>query len=67
MHIFFLIWTSVIWDNCSRYIEEKLLKFPKKAGILIINRDFDTPSTFIFSIKWMTFTERGIHQKLYKT
>ena len=40
----------------------------RKAGRLILNKDFDTPSTFLFS--WMTFTERVIYQKaiqMYKT
>ena len=62
-----LDYCCVIWDNCSRYIEEKLLKFPKKAGILIINKDFDTPSTFIYSIKWMTFPAIQMYKTLSGT
>ena len=34
------------------------------TGRLIINKDNDTPSTFLFSqLKWMTFPERVIYQK----
>ena len=63
MHIFFLIWTIVLsWKNS---------KISEKAGRLILNKDFDTPSTFLFSqFKWMTFPERVIYQKaiqMYKT
>jgi len=63
MHIFFLIWTIVLsWKNS---------KISEKAGRLILNKDFDTHSTFLFSqLKWMTFPERVIYQKaiqMYKT
>ena len=41
------------------------------TGRLIINKDNDTPSTFLFSqLKWMSFPERVIYQKaiqMYKT
>ena len=45
--------------NCSRSLEEKIVKNQKRAGRLILNKDFDTPSTFLFSqLKWMTCPER---------
>ena len=64
----YLDYCCVIWGNCSRFLEEKIVRVQKRAGRLILNKDFDTPSTFLFS--WMTFTERVIYQKaiqMYKT
>ena len=56
--------------NCSRSLEEKIVKNQKRAGRLILNKDFDTPSTFLFSqLKWMTCPERvpeWIPEKLLK-
>jgi len=66
-----LDYCCVIWGNCSRFLEEKIVRVQKRAGRLILNKDFDTPSTFLFSqLIWMTFQERVIYQKaiqMYKT
>jgi len=62
-----LDYCCVIWGNCSRSLEEKIVKILKRAGRLILNKDFDTTSTFLFSqLKWMTITERVIYQKVIK-
>ena len=54
-----LDYCCVVWGNCSRSLVEKRLRFQKRAGRLILNKDFDTPSTFLFSqLKWMTCPER---------
>ena len=59
-----LDYCCVIWGNCSRSHEEKIVNLQKRAGRLILNIDCDTPSTFLFSqLKWMTFPESVIYQK----
>ena len=61
----------VIWCNCSAYLEDKLTHSKKRAARLILDRDFSTPSAFLFSeLKWMPFPDRVIYQKalqMYKT
>jgi len=68
MHIFFLIWTIVVLYGVIvvDLLKKKIETFPKRAGILILNKDFDNSSTFLFSqLKWMTFTERINIQESY--
>ena len=73
MHIFFLIWTIVVLYGVIvlDLMKKTIVNLQKRAGRLILNIDFDTPSTFLFSqLKWKTFTERVIYQKaiqMYKT
>ena len=66
-----LDYCCVIWGYCYRSLEEQIVRFQKRAGILILNKDVDTPSTFLFSqLKWMTFPEWVIYQnaiQMYKT
>ena len=61
----------VTWGNCSAYLENKLVKFQKRSARLILDKDFTTPSTLLFSeLKWMPFPDRVIYQKaiqMYKT
>jgi len=68
MHIFFLIWTIVVLYGV---IVVDLLKKNSKSSEKSLNKDVDTPSTFLFSqLKWMPFPERVIYQKaiqMYKT
>ena len=35
-----LDYCCVIWGNCSRSLEEKIVRFQKRAGRLILNKDF---------------------------
>jgi len=73
MHIFFLIWTIVVLYGVIvvDLMKKTIVNLQKRAGRFILNIDFDTPSTFLFSqLKWKTFTERVIYQKaiqMYKT
>ena len=61
----------IIWGNCTSSLEDKLIKFQKRAARVILDSDYSTPSTALFSkLKWMTFHERVIYQKaiqMYKT
>ena len=52
----------VIWGNCTHYMEEKLVRLQKSAARVILDCDFDTPSSTMFSdLKWMSFPERVIY------
>ena len=61
----------VIWGNCSSALEDKLVKFQKRAARLILDLDYMTPSKILFEeIQWMTFPERVIYLKavqMFKT
>ena len=61
----------VIWGNCSNALEDKLVKFQKRAARLILNKDLLASSSIMFDqLKWMTFPERVIYLKsvqMYKT
>ena len=61
MHILFLIWTIGVLYGV---IVVDLLKKNSKSSEKSLNKDVDTPSTFLFSqLKLMTFPERVIYQK----
>ena len=61
----------IIWGNCNSSLEDKLVKFQKRAARLILNADFTTPSVELFhTLRWMTFPERVIYRKalqMYQT
>ena len=65
----------VILGNCTHYLEEKLVKklvrLQKRAARVILDCDFYTPSSTLFSdLKWMSFLERVIYMKaiqMFKT
>ena len=61
----------VIWGNCSSSLEDKLVKFQKRAARVILDLDYLTPSDTLFKeINWMTFPERVIYLKavqMFKT
>jgi len=69
MHIFFLIWTSVVlYGEIVVDLLKKTFQISEKASILILNKDFDTPSTFLFSqLKWMTFPAIQMYKTLSGT
>ncbi len=50
--------------NCAHNLEDRLVKFQKRAARIIIDKDFDTPSADLFlQLNWMTFPERVNYQK----
>jgi len=52
----------IIWGNCSSTLEEKLVKFQKRARV-ILDCDFYTPSSKLFKeLYWQTFPERVTYQ-----
>ena len=49
----------IIWGNCSSTLEDKLVKFQKRAARVILDCDFYTPSSEIFKeLNWQTFPEK---------
>ena len=64
-------YSCVVWGNCSRSLEEKLVRFQKRAAIIILDCDYSVSSFVLFSkFRWMTFPERVIYQKakqMFKT
>jgi len=45
--------------NCSSTLEDKLVKFQKRAAGVILNCDCYTPSSELFKeLNWQTFPER---------
>ena len=65
-----LDYCCVIWGNCNFAMEDKLIRFQKRAARLILDKDFTTPSKALFcELKWLIFPERVKFQKavlLYK-
>ena len=59
-----LDYCCVIWGNCSSLQEQKLIRFQKRAARLILDKDFNTPSSDLFrELNWMTFPDRVQYQK----
>ena len=54
----------IIWGNCSSTLENKLVKFPKRAARVILDCDFYTPSSELLKkLNWKTFPEKVTYQK----
>ena len=59
-----LDYCCILWGNCNASLEDKLIKFQKRAARLILDKDFDTPSNELFlELSWMRFPERVAFQK----
>jgi hypothetical protein len=53
----------IIWGNCNKSLEERVVLFQKRAARLILDKPFDHPSSELFSeLNWMRFPER-VHFK----
>ena len=54
----------IIWSNCSSStLEDKLVTFQKRAARVILDCDFDTPSSeLVKELNWQTFQERVTFQ-----
>ena len=58
----------VIWGKCTHYPEPRLVRLQKMAARVILDCDFYTPSSTMFSdLKWMSFPERVIYRKAIQT
>ena len=54
----------IIWGNCSSTLEDKLVKFQKRAARVILDCDFYTPSSELFKeLNWQSFPERVTYQR----
>ena len=59
-----LDYCCTIWGNCNSSLENKIIRFQKRAARLILDKDFETPSQELFAeLHWMTFPERVKYQK----
>ena len=43
------VFCCVIWGNCTHYLEEKLVRLQKKAARVVLDCEFYTPSSTMFS------------------
>ena len=49
----------IIWGNCSTTLEDKLVKFQKRAVRVILDCDFYTASSELFKeLNWQTFPQK---------
>ena len=63
-HLPHLDFCWIIWRNCSSTLEDKLVKFQKRAARVILDCDFYTPSSELFKeLNCQTFPERITYQK----
>ena len=54
----------IIWGSFNSVSEDKLSKFQKRAARIILNKDYNTPSTELFTyLNSTTFHERVLYQK----
>jgi len=54
----------IIWGNFCSILEDKLVKFQKRAARVILDCDCYTPSSELFNdLNWQTFPERVTYQK----
>jgi len=55
----------IICGNCSSILEDKLVKFQKRAARVILDCDLYTLSSELFKeLIWQTFPERVTYQKV---
>lgn len=66
-----LDYCCTIWGSCSLELQNKILKFQKRAARIILDKPFDTPSKELFvQLNWMPFADRVIYKKsilMYKS
>ena len=66
-----LDYCCIIWGNCSKSLQDRVIRFQKRAARLILDKSIDTPSADLFAeLRWMAFPERVKYQKavlMYKT
>ena len=54
-----LDYCCTVWGNCSQHLLQEMMKFQKRAARVILDKDYDTPSTELFRLLgWMKFDER---------
>ena len=59
-----LIYVVLSGGNCSSTLEDKLVKFQKRAARVILDCDLYTPSSELFKeLNWQTFPERVTYKK----
>ena len=59
-----LDYCCTIWGNCGDDLLNKVVKLQKRAARVILDKDFDTPTSELFKeLNWMTFPERIRYKK----
>ena len=59
-----LDYCCIIWGSFNSVSEDKLITCHKRAARIILDKDYNTPSTELFTyLNWTTFHERVLYQK----
>ena len=59
-----LDYCRIIWGSCISVSEDRLIQFQERAARIILDKDYNTPSTELFTeLNWTTFPERVLYQK----
>ena len=59
-----LDYCCISWGSWTSVSEDKLIQFQKRAARIILDKDYKTPSTELFTyLNWTTFPERVLYQK----
>ena len=56
---------SLVWDNCSDYLIDKLQKLQNRAARVITGRSYKTRSRDVLTLHWQPLKERFEHKKLF--
>ena len=55
---------SLVWDNCSTYLLDKIQKMQNRASRIITGRSYETRSSDLLQeLNWQTLKERRKEQK----
>ena len=59
-----LDYCCTIWGNCGDELQNRVLKFQKRAARIILEKDLSVPSKELFKeLRWMPFSERINYKK----
>ena len=56
-------WCCIVLGNCNTALEDTLVRFQKRAAILILHLDCLTHALLFNILTWMAFPERIVYQK----
>ena len=57
---------SLVWDNCSDYLIDKLQKLQNRAARVITSKTYETRSCDVLKeLQWQPLTERLKHKKIF--
>ena len=56
-----LLYGSMVWDNCSVELLQRILKLQKRAARIILEANKTTPSAALFNnLNWLPFTKQSL-------